>query len=373
MALDPRVILGLQSPQGLFPISGMRPPTELENQQLQQNAELFPLKRQEAQLGLNTSELELEAVQLKQKELREADYALTNIFPAIEFGDMKGAESAIVSSNILDDDDKRTFINALKNPAQLQQLKSRAESKLMPGGLTAAQKEFEFLSRAGNFTPEEKRNAALFAAGQRARPTEAITLAGDEGLTGRVAESKAEIESAKEAAKTAANLNTRYKLEPAVKEAVTLAVGRANSVGAQNELKRSNAAALSVYETAMGSLIEGLKLPITGAIVGRLPALTANQQIADGASAIMAPVLKQIFRVAGEGTFTDRDQELLMEMVPTRKDEPEARRTKIDFINSVINAKLGAGASITTDVDQNNTSIEEREKRLDELRKKAGL
>jgi hypothetical protein len=55
----------------------------------------------------------------------------------------------------------------------------------------------------------------------------------------------------------------------------------------------------------------------------------------------MAPVLKQIFRVAGEGTFTDKDQALLLEMVPTRKDSPEARAIKTQNIDNIIRAKLG--------------------------------
>ena len=39
----------------------------------------------------------------------------------------------------------------------------------------------------------------------------------------------------------------------------------------------------------------------TGPIVWLVPALTTEQQTADGAVAIMAPVLKQMFRASGEG------------------------------------------------------------------------
>ena len=55
----------------------------------------------------------------------------------------------------------------------------------------------------------------------------------------------------------------------------------------------------------------------------------------------MAPVLKQMFRASGEGIFTDRDQELLLAMVPDRKDTPEARAWKIRNIDNIVRAKLG--------------------------------
>jgi len=45
--------------------------------------------------------------------------------------------------------------------------------------------------------------------------------------------------------------------------------------------------------------------------------------------------------VAGEGVFTDRDQALLLDMVPKRSDRPEARFAKIRNIDAIINAKLG--------------------------------
>ncbi len=87
------------------------------------------------------------------------------------------------------------------------------------------------------------------------------------------------------------------------------------------------------------------KLFTTGPVVGRFPAVSAEQQTADGAIATLAPILKQIFRSSGEGNFTDKDQELLMAMVPTRKDEPEARKAKIANIKSVVRSKMGLDES----------------------------
>lgn len=99
-------------------------------------------------------------------------------------------------------------------------------------------------------------------------------------------------------------------------------------------------ATLKLYETARDGMISGLESSDTGPIAGRLPAFTAAQQVAEGGVAAMAPVLKQLFRVSGEGVFTDRDQALLLDMVPTRRDRPEARQQKIQNIDNIVRAKL---------------------------------
>ena len=100
-------------------------------------------------------------------------------------------------------------------------------------------------------------------------------------------------------------------------------------------------AALEQWVEARKGLEDGLGRTDTGPIVGRLPAFTTDQQIAEGSVAATAPILKQLFRTAGEGTFTDKDQELLMKMVPTRTDTEEARQAKIENIDRIIRAKLG--------------------------------
>jgi hypothetical protein len=97
----------------------------------------------------------------------------------------------------------------------------------------------------------------------------------------------------------------------------------------------------ATYEQAKAGLLKGLSGTETGPLVGRIPAVTTAQQVGEGAVAAMAPVLKQIFRVSGEGTFTDKDQELLLRMVPTRTDTPESRQAKLENIDNIIKAKLG--------------------------------
>ena len=73
---------------------------------------------------------------------------------------------------------------------------------------------------------------------------------------------------------------------------------------------------------------------------GFIPALSSNQQIADGAIAAMAPILKQLFRGAGEGTFTDSDQKILNDMLPTRRDSAESAKSKLANIDAIVRAKL---------------------------------
>ncbi len=107
-------------------------------------------------------------------------------------------------------------------------------------------------------------------------------------------------------------------------------------------------ASFRLYEVAMQGAREGLEGSTTGPVMGRLPAVTAAQQTAQGGVAALTPVLKQIFRSAGEGSFTDSDQRLLLEMVPTRADLPEARDAKLANIDRIVRAKLGQGDAGTT-------------------------
>lgn len=96
-----------------------------------------------------------------------------------------------------------------------------------------------------------------------------------------------------------------------------------------------------VYRVGRDALMSALKGTSTGPLAGRFPAVTSEQQTAEGAIAAMAPVLKQLFRSAGEGVFTDRDQELLLDMLPKRTDSPAAAEAKIANIDAIVAAKLG--------------------------------
>ncbi|WNZ54781.1 hypothetical protein QT397_18115 [Microbulbifer sp. MKSA007] len=104
-----------------------------------------------------------------------------------------------------------------------------------------------------------------------------------------------------------------------------------------------NAKTYKAYQAGMEGLTKGMEGTTTNPITGSLPALTSAAQTADGAVSAMAPILKSLFREAGEGVFTDKDQELLINMIPTRKDHPEARKAKLEMVDQIVRAKLGIG------------------------------
>jgi hypothetical protein len=104
--------------------------------------------------------------------------------------------------------------------------------------------------------------------------------------------------------------------------------------------EQANRATFEAYAVARDGLLAGLSQTDTGYWAGKIPPITEGQQIAEGGVAAMAPVLKQLFRAAGEGVFTDRDQQLLLDMVPTRDDLEGARLVKMEMIDKLVRAKL---------------------------------
>jgi hypothetical protein len=78
----------------------------------------------------------------------------------------------------------------------------------------------------------------------------------------------------------------------------------------------------------------------TGKIFGNLPAVTTSAQIADNAKALLLPIMKGVFRGAGEGVFTDKDQETLEAMLPTRDMTPEAAAQALDSVKMLVSLKL---------------------------------
>ena len=95
------------------------------------------------------------------------------------------------------------------------------------------------------------------------------------------------------------------------------------------------------YEAARNALMSGLAGTDTGYFMGKIPPVTEGQQVAVGGVAAMAPIMKQLFRAAGEGVFTDKDQQLLMDMIPDRNDLEPARLIKMEAIDRIVRMKLG--------------------------------
>lgn len=216
-------------------------------------------------------------------------------------------------------------------------------------GLTSQEREFASLTK--NLSPDDLTSAQRIKLGldPRAVGSAVQTITG-KGTGEEVAVTETLLAGAKEVGKLGAQL----KLSPKIKKAVDLAAGIAKETVDANVNNRSNALALRIYEEGINGLSASLQDTAAGPIVGWSPAITANQQIADGSLALMAPILKGIFRASGEGTFTKDDQEILMAMLPDRKDKPASRVAKLKMVDSVVRAKL---APVDTGSEQEQSPI----------------
>ena len=205
-----------------------------------------------------------------------------------------------------------------------------------PGGKKSSG-QVEFESLISGFSDEDKVKARRVKAGLAPRMVGSATQTiANLGNAATVADVEAVMAGAKEVGK----LKGQQQLKPEVEAAVIASVGQAKaSVKALAENK-SNSKTLGVYNTAMGNLTKALDGTITGPFIGLTPALTSNAQIADGAISMMIPLMKDVFRGAGEGSFSDGDQKVLIDLIPTRSDTPEARASRISMIDSIIRSKL---------------------------------
>ena len=206
-------------------------------------------------------------------------------------------------------------------------------------GPTAQQREFNELSIIAQGDPKsDTTKAARIKLGLDPRAVgSAAQTTFEAGTTEEVAEAGKILAKAGEEGK----LEAQRKLRPEIESAVKLAVAKSVQAADISKEQRSNQKALDVYNVGIKGLTEALSKTVTGPVMGRFFALSNNQQAADGAVAAMAPILKQMFRSAGEGNFTDSDQKLLLDMIPTRADGPEAIESKLKNIDLIVKAKLG--------------------------------
>lgn len=211
------------------------------------------------------------------------------------------------------------------------------QGDIEPQGGTQSAEGKSFESLIANFSDADKTKARRVKAGLDPRMVGSATQTiADLGTAATIADVEEVISSAKETGK----LTAQHKLKPVVEAAVISAVGQAKAEVAKLGEERSSIKTLAIYNNSMSNLTKALDNTITGPFIGLTPALTANAQIADGAIAMMLPLMKDVFRGAGEGTFTEGDQKILTDMIPTRSDSAEARRSKITFIDELIRSKL---------------------------------
>jgi len=181
-------------------------------------------------------------------------------------------------------------------------------------------------------------------AGAEASLEGATSAAGEYGKLG----AQLQVAPAIAAATTEAELTTQAAIKPQMEADIAAAVDSAKA-GVLNAAKAKDAGQLfSAYDVAINNLGKALGSTSTGPLIGMLPALTENAQAAKGAQQVLAVAIKGLIRTAGEGVWTDKDQQMITEMMPTREDKPGSRAQKLVFIDQYIRAKLGqpgAGAA----------------------------
>ena len=138
---------------------------------------------------------------------------------------------------------------------------------------------------------------------------------------------------------------------------VTTAKAEATAEVAQKVEKVRLTKAYKTYEIGIKNLEKSLRATMTGPAIGRLPAMTAQAQVAEQAKAMMLPILKGIVRGAGEGVFTDADARAVLAMVPDRITDEDAIGPIMDNINAFIGSKLGQEVDIGIDATGGSTEI----------------
>lgn len=216
--------------------------------------------------------------------------------------------------------------------------------------LPAQTVSFNKMVQAAGLSREEAVEAAKINLGLKPRATGSAmqTIASSPEALNAVAAAEAVITGKREEAK----LIQQMQLEPQIQAAITSSVAQASNLAKQAEENRSNSSAWNVYKTGMGGLVSALGDTSTGSVIGLMPAWASNQKIADGAIAIMRPIIKDVVRSAGEGTFTDQDQKLVDMMIPSRTDDPKATQAKVLMLDNFIKAKLN--------IDQNTSLFGEQ-------------
>lgn len=341
MALDPRIILSGRNQGGLS--QALEAGREDKRQR-----QLFELAKQDRDRGIKLEDEDRAAARTREQQAAQAEANRKNLesiaVGAVEIQPLlestEGLPTAVSRLNRRieeiearggDASDTREVLGMIES-GRIDQARLAVDSAIKAG---AAQGIIEIdkntglpatvLARQdliGGFSPEDQQRARRIEAGldPRAGSSSTERIAGSPELTERVATSKAAIEGS-------------------VADASAVSKAKAE----QAERERANKRTLEVWEAGRAGLIKALEGTETGPVAGNVPAVTAAQQTAEGAIAAVAPVLKQLFRSAGEGIFTDKDQQLLLDMVPKRTDHPEARDAKMEMIDSIIKAKLGSG------------------------------
>jgi len=298
------------------------------------------------------SAIEMKKPEIAKKLMQEYKLAAENS------GDQQFSESIDVLGQLYDGNSGPEIVDSALNnfllsadpanfPTMYNKIKSNAN---MPAETVA----FENLMEGLSIEDRVKAKRIKLGLDARAQGSADYTLAtGDPEKIELVAQVVATLAASKENAQ----LNERLKLEPKIKLAVDQASGLAKAIVEADEGRRDNGKALRAYEAGIGSLSTALGNTYTGVGGDLVAALTVEGQIANASIALMAPILKDIFRGSGEGTFTKDDQEILMAMLPTLNMKPGARAAALKAVDTVVRAKLSVPSVTDTTSGVDSSSL----------------
>lgn len=124
--------------------------------------------------------------------------------------------------------------------------------------------------------------------------------------------------------------NNQQPMQPVPSKATleatsTTAKAEATEIVKYKVEKARMAKALKMYTGGAARLKDSLEKTITGPFVGQVWPVKAQAQVAEHAKAMMLPILKQIVRGPGEGVFTDADALAVLELIPDRIIDEDAR------------------------------------------------
>lgn len=234
------------------------------------------------------------------------DAALTQAFAARvkDLREMKGANKTIDALRKAGVPEE-TLAALAKDPTLLKAVATKVFTKGFAD--TAAEQRF-FETLTEDMTPEEKQKAVEIKLGLRPRAGSQYALTLPDMFA---------FEAAK--ARGAATGKTEADYEQQAKS---------------NEMLRAT------WNSSLDYLSQKLTGTSTGFFSGFLPAITESQQLADQSVSMMMPLLKDMFRKAGEGVFTDKDQQVLEDMIPTRSMSPNAIAQALKQIDTMVQMKL---------------------------------
>ena len=98
--------------------------------------------------------------------------------------------------------------------------------------------------------------------------------------------------------------------------------------------------AYKLVSTDLKNTYKNIAANLTGPLQGNLPAASQNSRMFETTQKQMLPLLKDVFRKPGEGTFTEGDQRLLTELLPNRTMDAEEFDVAIKRLDAVVAMKV---------------------------------